>query len=108
MIKWTEQELDELCENAIELLNKKKHLQLALVNCWLFSNSAGSNFHIVYHNEFLNQNFEITTNGGILQDKKLIVDKAAGLENIEDLKLKIALRIAYFIHRSCKRNMETK
>ena len=49
------QELNDLCEQAIELLNKKKQLQLKLKNCWLFSNSSGSNLHIVFDNEFLNK-----------------------------------------------------
>ena len=107
MIKWTNQDLDEFCKQAVELLNKKKGLQLEFINCWLFSNSVGSNFHIVYRNEFLNKNFEINRNGSILQDKDIGVDNIAGLLKIGDIKKRIILRIAYFIHHDCKRNMGT-
>ena len=33
MATWTNQELNDFCEQAIELLNKKKQLQLKLKNC---------------------------------------------------------------------------
>ena len=108
MLKWTNQELDEFCKQAIELLNAKKKLSLVFMNCWLFSNSCGSNFHIVYRNEFLNQNFEVNRNGNILQDKDIGVDNIAGLLKVTDIKKRIALRIAYFILHDCKRHMENK
>lgn len=106
MMKWTSQDLDDFCRQAVELLNKKKGLHLEFVNCWLFSNSAGSNFHIVYRNKFLEQSFEISRNGKILQDGTVGVDKIAEIERIEDLKLKIVLRIAYYIFRDCKQEMK--
>lgn len=106
MLTWTSQDLDNFCEQAIELLNKKKQLQLKLRNCWLFSNSSGSNFHIVYHNEFLNKDFNLCRNGRILQKVTIGVDEVAGLEKVNDIKLKIVLRIAYFIYRSCQKEME--
>lgn len=108
MTKWTSQDLDDFCRQAVELLNKKKGLQLEFINCWLFSNSAGSNFHIVYHNEFLNQTFEVNRNGNILQDKDIGVDNIAGLNKVTDLRQKIILRIAFYIHHDCKRHMENK
>ena len=106
MLMWTNQELDDFCEQAIELLNKKKQLQLKLKNCWLFSNSSGSNLHIVYRNEFINAEFHLCRNGRILQDGNIGVDKAADLEKVDDIKLKIALRIAYLIYKDCQRAMK--
>ena len=106
MLTWTNQELDDFCEQAIELLNKKKQLQLKLKNCWLFSNSSGSNLHIVYRNEFINADFHLCRNGRVLQEGTIGVDKAADLEKIDDIKLKIALRIAYLIYKDCQRAMK--
>ena len=93
------QELIDFCEQAIELLNKKKQLQLELRNCWLFSNSSGSNFHIIYHDESINADFHLCGNGIVLQEGAIGVDKVAGLEKVDDIKLKIVLRIAYFIYK---------
>ena len=106
MLTWTNQELDDFCEQAIELLNKKKQLQLELRNCWLFSNSSGSNLHIVFYNEFLNKEFHLCKNGKVLQEGNISVDKAADLEKVDDIKLKIALRIAYLIYKDCQRAMK--
>ena len=106
MTTWTNQELDNFCEHAIELLNKKKQLQLELRNCWLFSNSSGSNHHIVFYNGFLNKEFHLCRNGRVLQEGTIGVDKVADLEKITDIKLKIALRIAYFIYKECQRAMK--
>lgn len=102
----TNQELDDFYEQTIELLNKKKQLQLELRNCWLFSNSSGSNLHIVFYNGFLNKEFHLCGNGRVLQEGAIGVDKAADLEKITDIKLKIALRIAYLIYKDCKRAMK--
>ena len=93
------QELYDLCEQAIELLNKKKQLQLKLKSCWLFSNSAGSNFHIIYRDESVNEEFQLCGNGIVLQKSTIDVDKVAGLEKLYNIKLRVALRIAYFIYR---------
>ena len=100
------QELNDLCEQAIELLNKKKQLQLKLKNCWLFSNSSGSNLHIVYRNEFINADFHLCRNGKVLQEGTIGIDKAADLEKVDDIKLKIVLRIAYFIYKDCQKAMK--
>ena len=106
MLTWTNQELDDFCEQAIELLNKKKQLQLKLKNCWLFSNSSGSNLHIVYRNEFINADFHLCLNGRLLKEDAGSLDKAAKLEKVDDIKLKIALRIAYLIYKDCQRAMK--
>ena len=106
MLTWTNQELDDFCEQAIKLLNNKKQLQLEFKNCWLFSNSSGSNFHIIYRNEFINADFHLCGNGIILQEGAISVDKVADLEKITDIKLKIALRIAYFIYKDCQKEMK--
>ena len=106
MTTWTNQELDDFCEQAIELLNKKKQLQLKLKNCWLFSNSSGSNLHIVYCNEFINADFYFRVNGIVLKEGTINVDKVADLEKVDDIKLKIALRIAYLIYKDCQRAMK--
>ena len=106
MLTWTNQELDDFCEHAIELLNKKKQLQLELRNCWLFSNSSGSNLHIVFYNGFLNKEFHLCGNGRVLQENAANIDKAADLEKVDDIKLKIALRIAYLIYKDCQRAMK--
>ena len=106
MLTWTNQELDDFCEQAIELLNKKKQLQLELRNCWLFSNSSGSNLHIVFYNGFLNKEFHLCGNGRVLQENATRIDKVADLEKITDIKLKIALRIAYLIYKDCQRAMK--
>ena len=100
------QELYDLCEQAFELLNKKKRLRLKLKSCWLFSNSSGSNFHIIYRNEVINEEFHLCGNGIVLQEGTINVDKVAGLEKVDDIKLKIALRIAYFIYKECQREMK--
>lgn len=102
MTMWTNQELDDFCEQAIELLNKKKQLQLKLKNCWLFSNSSGSNLHIVYRNEFINADVHLCLSGRLLKEDAGSLDKAAGLEKVDDIKLKIALRIAYLIYKDCQ------
>lgn len=106
MTTWTNQELDDFCEQAIELLNKKKQLQLELRNCWLFSNSSGSNLHIVFYNGFLNKEFHLCGNGRVLQENATNIDKAADLEKVDDIKLKIVLRIAYLIYKDCRRAMK--
>ena len=106
MMTWNNQELDDFCEQAIELLNKKKQLQLKLKNCWLFSNSSGSNLHIVYRNEFINADFHLCLNGRLLKEDAGSLDKAAKLEKVDDIKLKIALRIAYLIYKDCQRAMK--
>ena len=106
MTTWTGQDLDNFCEHAIELLNKKKQLQLELKNCWLFSNNSGSNLHIVYRNKFINADFHLCRNGRVLQEGTIGVDKVADLEKIDDIKLKIALRISYLIYKDCQRAMK--
>lgn len=106
MLTWTNQDLNDFCEQAVELLNEKKRLQLELKNCWLYSNSSGSNFHIIYYNEFLNKDFHLCRNGRILQEKTIDVDMVAGLKEVDDIKLKIVLRIAYFIYKDCQREMK--
>ena len=106
MLTWTNQELDDFCEHAIELLNKKKQLHLEFKNCWLFSNSSGSNFHIVFNNEFLNKSSHLSLNGRLLKEDAGSLDKAAKLEKVDDIKLKIALRIAYLIYKDCQRTMK--
>lgn len=105
MQTWTKEELDDFCEQAIEFLNTKKRLQLEFKECWVYSNSAGGNFHIIYRNNFLNKEFHLCRNSRILQDSPLGIDMEAGLEKVEDLKLKIVLRIAFHIFRDCKREM---
>lgn len=105
----TNQEVEDLCKQAIELLNKKKQLQLELKNCWVFSNSSGTNLHIVYYNKFLNEESKFFVNGYILENEgRMLVDKLAKLEDINDFKVKIALRIAYFVYRDCKQMMNEK
>ena len=106
MLTWTNQELDDFCEQAIELLNNKKQLQLEFKNCWLFSNSSGSNFHIVFDNEFLNKSSHLCLNGKLLKEDAGSLDRAAKLEKVDDIKLKIALRIAYLIYKDCQRAMK--
>ena len=106
MLKWTNEEIDDFCEQAIKLLNNKKQLQLELKNCWVFSNSSGTNLHIVFYNEFLNKEFHLCKNGKVLQEGAISVDKVADLEKVDDIKLKIALRIAYFIYKDCQREMK--
>ena len=106
MLTWTNQELDDFCEQAIKLLNEKKQLQLELRNCWLFSNSSGSNLHIIFYNEFLNKSSHLCLNGRLLKEDAGSLDKAAKLKKTEDIKLKIALRIAYLIYKDCQRVMK--
>ena len=107
MLTWTNQDLDDFCEQAVTLLNKKKQLQLEMSICWLFSNSAGGNFHICYYNKFLHNGFKLCLNGKILQKETFYIDEAANLEKIEDIKLKIILRIAYYIYKDCQKEMTT-
>ena len=109
MLKWTNEEIDDFCEQAIKLLNNKKQLQLELKNCWVFSNSSGTNLHIVYYNKFLDEESHFFINGYILENEgRMLVDKLAKLEDVDDFKLKIALRIAYFIYRDCMEMMKEK
>lgn len=107
MNNWTQEEMDGFCEKAVELLKRnKKKLSLTFVDCKLFSNSMGSNFHVSYRNEFMGKTYNMVLNGNVLQDKNLICDKYAGLigKNLA-LETKIALRIAYFMYKSCKHHM---
>ena len=106
MMTWNNQDLDDFCEQAIKLLNNKKQLQLEFKNCWLFSNSSGSNLHIIFNNEFLNKSSHLCLNGKLLKEDAGSLDKAAKLEKVDDIKLKIALRIAYLIYKDCQRAMK--
>ena len=106
MATWTNQELEDFCEQAIELLNKNKQLQLELKNCWLFSNSSCSNLHIAYYSKLINTDFYFRVNGIVLQEGTINVDKVAGLVKVNDIKLKIALRIAYSIYKNCQKATE--
>lgn len=106
MTTWTNRELEDFCEQAIELLNKNKQLQLELKNCWLFSNSSGSNLHIAYYSKLIDADFYFRVNGIVLQEGTINVDKVAGLVKVNDIKLKIALRIAYFIYKNCQKAVE--
>ena len=72
----------------------------------LFSNSYGSNLHIVFYNGFLNKEFHLCGNGRVLQENATNIDKVADLEKITDIKLKIALRIAYLIYKDCQKAMK--
>ena len=94
------QEFYDLCEQAIELLNEKKQLQLMLKGCWLFPHSYGSSFHIIYHDKSINADFQLYRNDPVLQKSTIDIDRVAGLEKVDDIKLKIALRIAYLIYRA--------
>jgi len=107
MINWTQEEMNGFCEKATELLKMhKKKLSVTFIRCELFSNSMGSNFHVSYCNEFTGKTYNMVLNGNVLLDKNLICDKQAGLigRNLE-LKTKIALRIAYFMYKSCEHHM---
>ncbi len=106
MLTWTNQDLHNFCEQAVLLLNKKRQLQLEVINCWLFSNSAGGNFHIYYYNKFLDKYFELCLNSKLLQKETFYIDETAKLEKIAGTKLKIVLRIAYFIYKDCQKEME--
>ena len=99
MITGNNQELYDLCEQAIELLNKKKQLQLKLKSCWLFPNSSGSSFHIIYRDESVNEEFQLCGTGPVLQKSTIDIDKAAGLEKLYNIKLRMALRFAYLIYK---------
>ena len=109
MQKWNNQELDDFCVEAIKLLNTKKKLNLVFMNCWLFSNSVGSNFHISYRNEYLNQNFDIVVNGKMLSEEVISFDKVSGgIDKLTDPKKRIILRITYYIFIHCKHQMRGK
>ena len=109
MTTWTNQDLDDFCEQAIERLNKNKSLNLVFVNCWLFSNSAGSNLHLVYRDEFLNKEFDLSTNGRILNDEiNYRIDAIAGIDKVKDPKSRIILRIARWVYLDCAHNRRDK
>lgn len=108
MQTWTKEELDSFCKQAIELLKTKKKLAISFKECWIFSNSVGGNFHVRYHNEYLNTDGYVCRNIKILQDLKIVVDEDAGLNNIQDIKQKIILRIAYFIFKDYQREMRLR
>ena len=107
MQKWSNDEMHELCEKAIEILNKRKGFQLELKTCWLFSNSAGSIFHILYFDHDLHITIELIKPGKIL-DPSIThgVDIVAGLKKVSNDKLKVALRLAYFMGLMCQRKKE--
>ena len=94
------QEFYDLCKQAIELLNEKKQLQLMLKSCWLFPHSYGSSFHIIYRDKSVNEDFQLYRNDPVLQKSTIDIDRVAGLEKVDDIKLKIALRIAYLIYKA--------
>ena len=104
-MKWTEQELNDFCIAAIELLNSRRKLKASFVECRLFENSSGSIFHITYSNEFLGgKYFSITTPGKVLSEKSQL-DKIAGLGRISDLTKKITLRIAWLIYNDYRKRV---
>ena len=45
-------------------------------------------------------------NGRVLQENATNIEKAADLEKVDDIKLKIALRIAYLIYKDCQKAMK--
>ena len=92
------QEFYDLCEQAIELLNEKKQLQLMLKSCWLFPHSYGSSFHIIYRDWSINEDFQLYGNDPVLQKSTIDIDRVAGLEKLYNIKLRMALRIAYLIY----------
>ena len=110
MINWTQEEMNGFCEKATELLKRhKKKLSVTFLDCSIFSNSMGSNLHVSYRNEFTGKRRTMVLNGNVLQDRNLICDKYAGLigKNLK-LETKIALRIAYFIFKSCEDSMRNQ
>ena len=94
------QEFYDLCQQAIELLNEKKQLQLMLKGCWLFPHSYGSSFHIIYRDKSVNEDFQLYGNDPVLQKSTIDIDRVAGLEKLYNSKLRMALRIAYLIYRA--------
>lgn len=94
------QEFYDLCEQAIELLNEKKQLQLMLKSCWLVPNSYGygSSFHIIYRDKSVNEDFQFYGDDSVLQKSTIDIDRVAGLEKVDDIKLRMVLRIAYLIY----------
>ena len=94
------QEFYDLCEQAIELLNEKKQLQLMLKSCWLVPNSYGygSSFHIIYRDKSVNEDFQFYGDDSVLQKSTIDIDRVAGLEKLDNIKLRMALRIAYLIY----------
>ena len=71
-----------------------------LKGCWLFTHSYGSSFHIIYCDRSINADFQLYRNDPVLQKSTIDIDRVAGLEKVDDIKLKIALRIAYLIYRA--------
>ena len=99
------QEFYDLCKQAIELLNEKKQLQLMLKSCWLFPNSYGGSFHIIYRDRSINEDFQLYGDDTVLQKSTIDIDRVAGLEKLYNIKLRMALRIAYLIYiKHIKRN----
>ena len=106
MIMNTNQEVEDLCKQAIELLNKKKQAQFELKECKLYQYTNGNNYtgrffiHIEYfnHNGPLKYAAILDIDDYIWKENTIDIDKAAGLEKIHDIKLKIILRFAYLLY----------
>lgn len=104
MLTWTEQELNDIINLAFEILNKKKHLQVKLKKYWIEPEYGHNNFNIVYYHGSVDKESHFFVASGILEvDDGIVIDRLANLRNIKDPKLKITLRIAYYVFEDYKR-----
>ena len=104
MLTWTDQELNDIINLAFEILTKKKHLQVKLKKYWIGTGYSDDNsLNIVYHHEAVDKESHFFVTSSILEDDDLFIDRLANLRNIKDPKLKIALRIAYYVFEDYKR-----
>ncbi len=102
-MKYTEDELNELCEKAIVAINKRYHLHLIFKGSWWFENSAGSRLHMTYDNADGLHGYDFNQNGNIVtKETELTIDRIAGIKTFFPQETKIILRIAYHIYLQLK------
>ena len=103
MKKYTDDELREFSEKAIEAINKRYHLELTFDYCRWFENSVGRRLHIIYIDSKTNKSYELNQNGNIVtKETELVIDKVAGIKTFFPQDTKIILRIAYHIYLELK------
>ena len=103
MLIWTDQELNDIINLAFEILTRKKHLQVKLKKYWIEPDHDHNNLNIVYHHELVDKESHFVTSYILETDDDIFIDRLANLRNIKDPKLKIALRIAYYVFKDYNR-----
>ena len=108
MKKWSDDEINDFVQKALDRLNKNLKLGLTFEAAWLFSNSAGSVLHIQFRDR-QGILYDTRNGAGMLQpDITIGADTIIGIPKQMPAENKIVLRIAWFIHLKYIREQEKR